>query len=37
MRLGMAVVKMPVTSVEAPAALRFGVAWFKSRRQKCRS
>jgi hypothetical protein len=38
MRLGKAVAKMSVTSLEAPARfLRLRVAWFKSRRQKCRS
>src|SRR5215470_12966573 len=37
MRFGMAVVKMPVTSVERRPLCGSEVAWFKSRRQECRS
>ena len=37
MRFGMAVVKMPVTSVERQPLCGSEVAWFKSRRQECRS
>ena len=37
MRFGMAVVKMPVTSVERRPLCGSEVAWFKFRRQECRS